>query len=132
MPLLKLRVSRGKSLDRFYLFKLFGFGVFLHRIHGSDPENVWHSHPWDGLSLILGSYREHVYETDSWYLRRLFNWVVADKHHRVQLHRGPIWTIFCHLPKRNQWSIIRGGEKVHGHWEGEQGYKDYEEKVNVN
>lgn len=132
------KISEGESLDRFYLFKLFGFGVFLHHIHASDPHETFHNHPWSGLSIIFGKYWEYVAELDyndgtvigvttTGYCRRFFNWIPAKRYHQVRLTtmRG-IWTLFFHLPKSNKWSVIdRRGEKVDAPWEGEGKGRSY-------
>lgn len=60
-----MKVSRGASLDRYYLLKLFGFGVFLHKIHHDDPFRLYHSHPWNFISIIFGWYDEGRLETKS-------------------------------------------------------------------
>lgn len=119
-----MKISRGASLDRYYLLKLFGFGVFLHRIHHSDPPNLYHSHPWSGLSIIFGSYEE-AYPGKDFVRKRFFNWIRATQHHCVRINT-PVWTIFIHLPRSNQWSIadengIIGTEP----WRGAEGFKDY-------
>lgn len=130
----KLRKSRGASIDRYYLVKLFGLGAFLHHIHDSDPEGLYHSHPWNGVSIIFGSYLEErrgpyhgkrfgcaVFRRR----RRWINFVSAKSHHRVIVSK-PVWTLFIHLRKSNKWSIIdESGSAVEQPWEGSKGYKSY-------
>lgn len=140
-----MKVSKGASLDRYYLFKLFGFGVFIHKIHHSDPEGLYHSHPWNGVSLILGKYKEYFQDDancvlyrhwvqgapkDGHHPRYLINFIRGSRHHRVVVSR-PTWTLFFHLRKSNQWSIVnRKGEVISDEpWEGDTGYKDYEKAV---
>jgi hypothetical protein len=119
-----MKISRGESLDRFYLFSLFGFGLFLHRIHHSDPMGVYHSHPWSGLSMFLGSYGECIKRPDGkvdFKIRYFWNWINAKQHHRVMILK-PMWTLFFHLPRSNDWSIIdEKGNKVEVPWEGASG-----------
>lgn len=121
-----LRVSRGDSLDRYYLLKALGMGSFVHYIHDSDAEGVYHSHPWSGLSIIFGSYEESFQdEPDVWHKRWFFNIVKAGRHHNVRVTK-PVWSLFLHLPKSNQWEIIDGsGAKVTAPWEGDKGHKSY-------
>lgn len=126
-----MKISRGASLDRFYLFKLFGWGVFLHRIHHSDPFGVYHSHPWNGLSIIFGTYREQFRDSAfSVWRRRGFNFVRAHRHHRTIVDK-PVWTLFIHGPKCNQWSVVDVNSKteVAAPWEGNQGFKNYAEAL---
>ncbi len=130
----KLKKSQGASIDRYYLFKLFGFGAFLHNIHDSDPEGLYHSHPWSGVSIIFGGYVEEKrgsypgkrFGSDVFRRRKRFiNFVSAKTHHRVIVSK-PTWTLFIHLRKSNKWSIINdAGETVTQPWEGSVGYKDY-------
>jgi hypothetical protein len=120
-----MKTSRGDSLDRFYLWQGFGLGLFAHRIHHSDPPGVYHSHPWSGLSIILGTYQEN-YRDDTRVRRRWFlNWVRANRHHRT-IVRKPVWTIFFHLRKSNKWSIVDdSGRTAHTPWDGDKGHKSY-------
>jgi hypothetical protein len=121
-----IAVSKGASLDRYYLFKFKGFGVFLHRIHASDPVGLFHSHPWNGVSIIFGAYTEFFQDSSRPFLRKWLNFIKAKRHHRVEV-RTPVWTLFIHLPKSNKWSIVdrTGTLKSEAPWEGDQGYKDY-------
>lgn len=142
-----IKVSRGESIDRYYLFKLFGFGVFLHHIHHSDPEHLYHTHPWSGLSLFWGSYVECTQEWEESELesgvptrlvgrvrtRRCLNWVRAARPHRVIVDR-PMWTLFIHLPKSNQWGIFDdfGNQVAKTPWEGEGVGRSYSEASDGN
>ncbi len=118
-------ISRGESLDRIYLFKLFGYGVFLHHIHASDPD-LYHNHPWNGFSFIFGSYWEVFRDSPAVFrLRCGFNRLTAKRHHRVLVDR-PVWTLFFHGPKCNTWEIVDdAGRKVTKPWEGAEGVKSY-------
>lgn len=123
-----MKISRGDSLDRFYLIKLFGFGVFLHRIHHSDPEGVFHSHPWNGVSLILGEYFEQ-YPKSGMLRRRGFNFIRAVNFHRTVVAK-PVWTVFFHGRKCNKWSVWKDGRTVQTPWEGDKGHKSYTQALN--
>ena len=131
------KVSRGESLDRIYLFKLFGFGVFLHRIHHSDPNCLYHSHPWNGVSIIVGTYVECFlprcslkFRPEERRSRCLINFVRAKRHHRVEV-KCPTWTLFIHGRKCNQWEIVNDqGYKVVAPWKGiPDGVKSYSNAV---
>jgi len=127
-----MKVSRGEGLDRYYLLKLWGFGVFLHRIHHSDPDGVFHNHPWSGLSIIFGSYIEWLYVAPGLAVlrrRRWFNWVWAKRFHSVHIRR-PVWTLFFHLRKSNQWAVIDDeGRRVEAPWEGEGTGRSYRQAL---
>lgn len=127
-------VSKGQSIDRYYLWKLFGWGVFLHRIHHSDPRGLFHNHPWSGLSLIWGGYAEETWERGAdgvpevdVKIRWFWNWVPAKRHHRVIVN-SPVWTLFIHGPKCNLWTVIDtlGVVKAEAPWEGAGTGRSYE------
>lgn len=106
-----MKVSRGASLDRFYILRAFGFGIFLHRIHHSDPPGVYHSHPWNGVSLIAGRYVEQFRDEYPRAHRRWFiNFVRAERFHRTIVDR-PVWTLFIHGRKCNQWTVFAGDKQ---------------------
>lgn len=103
-----LPVSRKGVIDRYYLIRSrWGFGVKLHRIHTSDP--YFHTHPWNGLSIVLGSYSEDRVFGDGTREHRpkvRLNYVAAHRPHRVQITK-PTWTIFIHGPRFNEsWSFF--------------------------
>ena len=137
-----IKISRGDSLDRFYLIKLFGFGVFLHRIHHSDPPRTFHSHPWNGVSLIFGNYWEEFADEArpnkdgscvfgaKHHPRKWFNRVKANRHHRTVVDK-PTWTLFFHGRKCNQWSVIKDGKSVQTPWENAEGHKSYSKALNT-
>lgn len=125
-----LKISRGESLDRYYLLKFLGYGIFLHKIHHSDPPNLYHNHPWDGVSIIFGSYIEHrigkywPFKTKS--VRYGINWITGT-HHRVEIGEQPVWTLFIHWPRCRRWTIVDNEFKVVAvePWRGDVGHKDY-------
>lgn len=99
-----MKVSRRDNLDRHYVLRLFGFGLFVHRIHHDEAIDIFHSHPWNGISLILGSYLEERFGEGST-ARRFWNVLRASRFHRVTLPSGPVWTIFVHGRRCNRWAV---------------------------
>jgi hypothetical protein len=107
-----VKVSRRDNLDRYYLFKLFGFGIFLHWIHHDEDPWLYHNHPWNGISIIFGEYLEERRGKKP-ILRRYFNFIHAKIHHRVSLPSGPVLTLFIHGRRYNRWSVVdRNGRLV--------------------
>lgn len=100
-----VRVSRRDTLDRYYLLKLFGFGLFLHKIKQSDPVDTLHSHPWNWISFIFGSYTEHRLG-EKRTVRRFVNSIKGEVPHRVELTQGPVWTILFHGRRCNEWGVF--------------------------
>lgn len=96
-----MKVSRRDNLDRYYLFSLFGFALFAHKIHHSD--DVFHNHPWPAFSIIFGSYTEQLFGGRA-RVKRWFNFV-GSRHHKVTITK-PVWTLFFHLRRTNQWTVL--------------------------
>lgn len=96
-------------LERYYLFSLFGWTVYLHRFVAPDPDRGLHDHPWShAVSFILsGSYYEH--KRDGVHHRRWFNYIQGDTFHRVaELVDGlECWTIFAHGERSKTWGFWR-------------------------
>lgn len=123
------KVSKRDNLDRHYIIKLFGCGVFLHYIHDNEPENSFHNHPWNGVSFIFGSYLEQYLDRKPT-VRRFFNFIKASRHHRVTLPHGPVWTLFIHGRRCNKWSVVDEKVKLINEepWRGIGGQTSYVEK----
>jgi hypothetical protein len=124
-----MKISRGESLDRYYLLKLFGFGIFLHKIHSRDPEGFYHNHPWNGISFIFGEYlEEKIYDRFKFSLadRKWWNYIDGT-HHNVSPIFGPVWTLFIHWPRCRQWTVVNDRYEVVATepWRGDVGLKDY-------
>lgn len=128
------KVSRGESIDRYYILKLFGYGIFLHKIHHSDPSGIFHNHPWNGISFFLGDYWESKYDPEKGFLTvdriSFFNRIRAKDYHRIIIN-SPIWTLFFHGPKINEWSVIDSlGNEIKAPWEGEGENRSYSQALN--
>lgn len=121
-----MRVSRRDNLDRHYVLQAFGFGLFVHRMHHDEQPDVFHSHPWDGVSLILGTYLEERFGGTPTF-RRFFNIIRARRFHRVTLPYGPVWSIFVHGRRCNRWAVKnRTGEILDVEpWRGVGGRTSY-------
>lgn len=93
--------SKKYNLERYYILKLFGYAIFLHKILKSDDN--YHTHPWNGISFIFGSYAE---ERMGQPVKRkwLFNYVAAKTPHRVFVDK-PVWTLFVHGRRCNKWAV---------------------------
>lgn len=119
-----IKVSRRDNVNRYYLIKFFGYGIFLHYIHHDEPES-FHNHPWPGLSLILGSYKEEKLNERA-RVKWFFNWV-GKTPHRVTLPNGPVWTLFFHFKKNNQWKVFNKAGQILSEepWKGIGGRTNY-------
>ena len=63
-PCKQILLNNTPYLERFYLFHLFGYTCYLHRILSADADRDLHNYPWQSAySLILnGSYIERRLE----------------------------------------------------------------------
>jgi hypothetical protein len=106
-----MKVSKRDCTDRYYLLQIWGFGIFLHHFHHDEPP-TFHTHPWNGISFIFGKYLEHHLEKEP-KISRFFNYISATIPHRVTLINGkPVWTLFIHGKRFNQWKVFDKSGKV--------------------
>lgn len=114
------RVSNKGQADRWYIWSVLGYAMFVHRIHTSDHDDAFHSHPWSGISFIFGSYTEEQLGKKP-KLKRFFNYVRGDIPHRVTIAgEKPVYTIFIHGRRYNKWGVFRrDGTQLKGEpWRG--------------
>ncbi|MCB1875406.1 MAG: hypothetical protein KDH88_05470 [Chromatiales bacterium] len=101
-------------LERYYLFRLGGWTVYLHRFVASDPDRGLHDHPWSRAFgvLLSGGYRElRLGPQNQIRERRLgpgrFNLVKGEDFHRILLSPGErAWTLFAHGPRTKGWGFM--------------------------
>ncbi len=88
--------------------------VYLHRFLRGDEDRELHNHPWYALSLILvAGYLEErrrwTPEGDRVDVRRYrpgrFNVLAPHTFHRVELDRGPCWTLIATGPVVQSWGF---------------------------
>lgn len=120
-----IKISKRDNLDRYYLLQMFGFGLFLHKIHHDEDVDTFHNHPWNGVSFILGSYIEERFGCPK-ATRKFFNTIKAKRFHRVELKK-PVWTLFLHGRRCNKWQVIdRAGVVLDTEpWRDTTGRKSY-------
>lgn len=106
---LLFRVSRIAATWRWYVISTPWFGVKIHWIR--QVEDEWHTHPWNGFSIVFGSYEEQKVEATEislssgqmhegpWRRVRWFNRIGAFTPHRT---RGNTLTLFFHGPRINE------------------------------
>lgn len=106
----------GDYMDRWVLETPW-FSVRLHKIQRDDDARALHDHPWDFVSLILwGRYRElepggfcpcAVCGGLRSRTRRIgpLNIKRAEALHRLEVVRGPVWTLCFTGPRRRQWGF---------------------------
>lgn len=98
------------------------FNIYLHCIIRSDDDRALHDHPWWNLSIILrGSYREITpdfngaptpYERIADLPTRetvrnagAIKFRCATASHRLEVMKGPVWTLFITGPRIREWGF---------------------------
>ena len=96
-------------------------------MHHSEEKDIFHTHPWSGISFIFGSYSEEKLLLSS-RKKQWFNWVKATVPHRVSLPDGPVWSLFIHGRRCNRWQVVhRDGHIIDTEpWRGVGGRTSYE------
>lgn len=87
------------------------FNVYLHKFCRSDDDRALHDHPWCWASLLLwGEYTEHTIDAGGIHHRRIYSAGSLRAHggkhaHRIELHAGPVWTLFITGPRVREWGF---------------------------
>lgn len=87
------------------------FNIYLHEFLRSDDDRALHDHPWWNLSLLLtNEYVEHTISAGGVNVRTLYNvgdlkFRSAKAAHRVELTRGPTWSLFITGPTIREWGF---------------------------
>ncbi len=133
LPRRTIASEAGPYLTRYTLADLpGGRHAYLHFFHRGDHDRQLHSHPWNGLSLILtggyreerragspGSYRieERIYRPGS------VNLLQPDTFHRVELldEAAGCWTLFLAGKRSDEWGFWDRDNESFTHWEVFQG-----------
>lgn len=115
-PARVIAIDGDPYLVRYYVGRLLGVTVYLHRFIRNDSERAVHDHPWRALALVLtGSYTE-------WRLRWLCpeGGIVCRRRrvspgrpsilwlrsaHRIATVAPNTWTLFVHGPRRKSWGF---------------------------
>lgn len=102
---------------RWHLLRWRGWQVALHRWCRSDSDRALHDHTGDNVSILLtGRYREHLSHAwqkpgDPAYLRPRVRYPFfpyfrkAEQPHRIELYRGPVWSLWIRWPSRRTWGF---------------------------
>ena len=82
------------------------FNIYLHRYTGSDDDRALHDHPWWSMSFLMkGELVEHRFN-DKRIIPRFWPIIRSAKHaHRLELIKGPAWTLFLTGPKIREWGF---------------------------
>lgn len=101
-------ISIGQNyLHRWYLIpRNRFFNSYLHKFERSDDDRAFHDHPWLSCSfLIAGVLKEHSPKGVRVIPRFYPVFRTAKFAHRLEVVRGPIWTLFITGPRVRQWGF---------------------------
>lgn len=101
------KIIDGDYLWRWYLIpRNRFFNIYLHRFGRSDYDRALHDHPWASVSLLLkGEMIEHSFKGIKHIYRFLPVFRSAKFAHRLELVKGPVWTLFITGPKQRSWGF---------------------------
>jgi len=82
------------------------FNIYLHRFGRSDDDRALHDHPWFSVSLLLkGEMIEHNHNGIRYIPWLLPIFRTAKFAHRLELVKGPVWTVFITGPRIRSWGF---------------------------
>lgn len=115
LPCDRLLDSGGAEyMRRFYVQRGSGPNARFHQIVASDPQRVFHDHPWDYTTVLLsGSYLEHTPDGDVLYTAPCTIVRKAESLHRLELPDGPVWTWFVTGRWKRRWGFMTEHGWVH-------------------
>lgn len=98
-------------LERYFLFRLLGVTVYLHRFVGGDGDEGLHDHPWRAFTWCLaGGYTEVVLlklcprmGTQTRFRRLSAGQCRPVRTHQIVSAYRNTWTLFAHGPVRRVW-----------------------------
>lgn len=83
------------------------FNIYLHKFIRSDDDRALHDHPWVSLSFLLkGEILEHTLNKKRVVYRF---WPVlrpAKLFHRLEVLKGPVYTLFITGPRMRSWGFL--------------------------
>jgi hypothetical protein len=101
-------IINGGYLSRWFVIpRNLYFNIYWHKFSHSDDDRALHDHPWYSVSfLIKGEMIEHNLKG-----RRHIPWLLpvvrsAKFAHRLELTKGPAWTLFITGPKLRSWGFL--------------------------
>lgn len=110
-PDLTIGPKDNPQMERWHLFHRWGIQIALHHWHRSDSDRALHDHTAGNVSVLLtGPYREwfsHSWEKPRWKLRLPFipYYRRATTAHRVELHKGKVWSLWIRFRPWRDWGF---------------------------
>lgn len=111
---LDIHVSQGLYLRRWYLKDKTSTGnAYLHQIL-LDDDKYLHDHPWDNVSIILSGILREIRPGNQTEILPPGSIVErkAEDSHRLEVVKGPVWSLFLTGPWQRTWGFWVNGEWV--------------------
>lgn len=90
------------------------FNIYLHKIMRNDDDRALHDHPWWSLSFLLKGEMKEQQLSGYRILPWLFPVIRSAKFaHRLEIIKGPVWTIFITGPRIREWGFHCKNKWVH-------------------
>lgn len=98
----------GDYLHRWYVIPRNPyFNIYVHKFMQSDEDRALHDHPWYSVSVLLkGEFIEHSLKGVRHIPRIAPVFRTAKFAHRLELVKGPAWTIFITGPRIREWGFL--------------------------
>jgi len=130
-PVKQIFLDDKLYLERFFLFQIFGYTYYLHRMLAPDGDRDLHNHPWQyAYSIVLnGSYIERRLEfglqkrkieyiapevisiiRGYYFYQNIghFNWLGEHSWHTImEINEPETWTLFWHSNWFRVWGFLR-------------------------
>jgi hypothetical protein len=82
------------------------FNIYLHKVCRDDDDRALHDHPWVSLSIVLKTgYVEVTPGGRKSFRAGSVIYRNATYQHRLELDKGPAWTLFITGPKVRDWGF---------------------------
>lgn len=115
-PCRLINVAGKPYMERYYIGRLLGKTIYLHRFVNPDGERDVHDHPFDGHSVVLcGAYDEEVVtslEPTRWHsetVRRAapcYHAIPGSFFHCIVACEPETWTLFWHGDRHKGWGFL--------------------------
>lgn len=133
LPARAIFINGQPYMERYFLFRAFGYTAYLHRFLSADGDRYPHDHPWEtsyGIPLTGGYSEErcsinpnakygqiiHGYSRRKGPINRLQTNKISHKDwHRIARVQPRTWTLFIHsTPRIQEWGFVKPVELATG------------------
>lgn len=82
------------------------FNFYLHQFLRSDDDRALHDHPWDSFSFVISGEGREITDCDALDFGPGDTFFREAEHaHRIEITKGPVWTLFITGPSVREWGF---------------------------